>query len=44
MLTCFLFCGCDDSIQQFHLLIGWTIQFFDILIDHICVDTGNSFR
>lgn len=44
LLTCFLFCGCDDSIQQFHLLIGWTIQFFDILIDHICVDTGNSFR
>mgnify|MGYP002231151658 CR=1 FL=1 len=25
LLTCFLFCGCDNRTQQLRLLIGWTI-------------------
>ena len=43
LFTCFL-CGCgfDNRIQQLHLLFWRAIQFFDVLIDHICVDTGNT--
>lgn len=42
MITCFLFAGCDNRIQQCHLLFRWTIQFLNVAIGHICVDTGNS--
>ena len=44
LFTCFLYgCGFDHRIQELYLLVGRAIQFFDMLIDHICVDTGNTF-
>lgn len=42
LFTCFLFCRCDDCIQQFHFLSGWTIQFFNMTVNHVGVDTRNS--
>ena len=44
LFTCFLYgCGFDNCIQQLYFLIGRTIQFFNMLIDQACVDTGNTF-
>lgn len=35
-------CGLYYRIQELYFLFRMTIQSFDILVDHICVDTGNS--
>lgn len=43
LFACFLSgCGLYYRIQELYFLFRMTIQSFDILVDHICVDTGNS--
>ena len=43
LFPCFRYgCGFDNRIQELYFLRRRTIQFFNILIDHICVYTGNT--